>query len=113
MRRRPGYRRARFLPLPAFDLRNQGGGKPVAVIGSPPGGFGTIVSQNAWLPVLRTLGTHPWFGDRLLVSRAHTVFDESGALTDERIQEQLRQFLLGFTAFITAGRTPGRADPHG
>jgi chromate reductase len=28
-------------------------GKPVAVMGSSPGGFGTVLSQNAWLTVLR------------------------------------------------------------
>src|SRR5688500_17034626 len=29
------------------------------LIGASLGGFGTILSQNAWLPVLRTLGTRP------------------------------------------------------
>src|SRR5690606_22731819 len=28
-------------------------GKPVAIIGASSGGFGTILAQNAWLPVLR------------------------------------------------------------
>jgi transposase len=40
----------------------------------------TVLSQNAWLPVLRTLGTTPWHGGRLLVSRAGSVFDEAGRL---------------------------------
>jgi chromate reductase, NAD(P)H dehydrogenase (quinone) len=44
--------------------------------------------------VLRTLGTEPWFGGRLLVSRAQ------GALTDAAIEGQLRRFLGGFVAFI-------------
>ena len=38
----------------------------MAVIGASPGGFGAILSQNAWLPVLRTLGTRPWFDGRLI-----------------------------------------------
>src|SRR5215471_2098364 len=64
-------------PRPIFT------GKPVAVIGASPGGFGTLLSQNAWLPVLRTLETRPWFGGRLLVSRAGGVFNADGQITDE------------------------------
>src|SRR5215472_14341792 len=55
-------------------------GRPVAVIGASPGGFGTLLSQNAWLPVLRTLETRPWFGGRLAVSRAAGLFDPKGNL---------------------------------
>jgi NAD(P)H-dependent FMN reductase len=76
------------------------GMKPVAVIGASPGPFGTLLSQTAWLPVLRTLGTLPWWGERLLVSRARTVFDASGALTDPAIKEKLRKFLAGFVGFV-------------
>jgi hypothetical protein len=46
--------------------------------------------------VLRTLGTRPWFGGRLLISRAQTVFDEHGSLKDEAIEKQLEQFLNRF-----------------
>jgi len=67
------------LSRPAANIKTVFGGKFVAVIGASPGGFGTILSQNAWLPVLRTLGTNPWFGGRLLVSRAQNVFDEQGS----------------------------------
>src|SRR3989454_2419643 len=67
-----------WLSRPPSDIPRVFSGKPVAIIGASPGGFGTILSQEAWLPVLRTLGTRPWFGGRLLVSRAATVFDESG-----------------------------------
>lgn len=58
-----------WLTRPASDIPRVFGGKPVAFIGASPGGFGTILSQEAWLPVLRTLGTQPWFGGRLMVSR--------------------------------------------
>jgi NAD(P)H-dependent FMN reductase len=44
---------------PAKDMGRVFGGKPVAVLGASPGGFGTILSQDAWLSVLRTLGTRP------------------------------------------------------
>jgi len=91
-----------WLSRPASDIPTVFGGKPVAVMGASQGGFGTILSQNAWLPVLRTLGTKPWFGGRLLVSRAHTVFDEHGSLKDEAIGKQLEQFLNGFAEFVKA-----------
>ena len=69
-------------------------------IGASPGGFGTILSQNAWLPVLRTLGTRHWAEGRLMVSRAGKLFDEAGALTDDGTRDQLRHFLQGFAAFV-------------
>jgi NAD(P)H-dependent FMN reductase len=92
-----------WLTRPADDIPRVFGDKPVAVIGASPGGFGTILSQNSWLPVLRTLGTRPWFGGRLMVSRAGGVFDGEGALTDANIQKQLRAFLEGFAAFAGRG----------
>jgi NAD(P)H-dependent FMN reductase len=76
------------------------GDRPVAVLGASPGGFGTILAQAAWLPVLRTLGTRPWFGGRLMVSRAGQVFNEAGELADEKVSAQLRQFLQGFVASL-------------
>jgi chromate reductase, NAD(P)H dehydrogenase (quinone) len=88
-----------WLTRPAADITRVFGGKPVAVIGASPGGFGTILSQNAWLPVLRTLGTQPWFGGRLMVSRAQQVFDANGEMTDPKIREQLKQFVEGFVQF--------------
>jgi chromate reductase, NAD(P)H dehydrogenase (quinone) len=89
-----------WISRPASDIKGIFGGKPVALMGASPGGFGTILSQNAWLPVLRTLGTNPWFGGRLLVSRAATVFDEHGKLIDENVRKQLEQFLRGFVEFV-------------
>jgi chromate reductase, NAD(P)H dehydrogenase (quinone) len=94
-----------WLSRPGSDIKRVFGAKPVALIGASPGNFGTILSQSAWLPVLRTLGTRPWFGGRLMVSRAGSVFDAAGALTDEAVRTQLRQFLDGFCAFAAkAGR---------
>ncbi|BBK41177.1 FMN reductase [Allostella vacuolata] len=87
---------------PAADIGRVFGGRPVAVIGASPGGFGTILAQNDWLPVLRTLGTRPWHGGRLMVAQAGKVFDGDGRLVDEAITRRLAQFLAGFTAFAAA-----------
>jgi NAD(P)H-dependent FMN reductase len=89
-----------WLTRPANDIARVFRGKPVAIIGASAGGFGTILSQNAWLPVLRTLGTRPWFGGRLLVSRASKVFDAGGALIDTAVNEQLAAFVAGFVEFV-------------
>lgn len=85
-----------WLTRPPADIARVFGKRPVAVIGASPGGFGTILAQNAWLPVLRTLGMQPWFGGRLMVSRAGNVFDDAGELVDGKVRTQLQQFLQGF-----------------
>jgi len=89
---------------PASDIPRIFYGRPVAVIGASPGGFGTILAQNGWLPVLRTLRTRPWLEGRLLVSRAGSAFDEEGNLTHEEVRAQLRDFLKGFAASISKDR---------
>jgi chromate reductase len=88
-----------WLSRPSADIPRIFGGRPVAIMGASPGGFGTILSQNAWLPVIRTLGMQPWFGKRLMVSRAGQVFNEAGELIDDQIRGQLQQFLQGFAEF--------------
>jgi NAD(P)H-dependent FMN reductase len=88
--------------LPA-DIGRVFRGRPVAIIGASPGGFGTILGQNAWLPVLQTLGTELWFGDRLMVSRAQGVFDEDGELSDALVEGQLRKFLGASSPLLGLG----------
>lgn len=85
-----------WLSRPSSDIARIFGGRPVAVLGASPGGFGTILSQAAWLPVVRTLGADHWAGERLMVARAGSVFDENGDLIDEVIQKRLAAFVAGF-----------------
>ena len=54
--------------------------------------------------MLRTLRTRTWFGDRLMVSRAGGVFDAQGALVDDKVRAQLRDFVAGFAGFADEGR---------
>lgn len=93
-----------WLSRPPSDIARVFGGRPVALVGASPGGFGTILSQNAWLPILRTLGAELWTGGRLLVSRAPSVFDQNGALVDAKLGEQLRDYLRGFVEFVEKRR---------
>ena len=85
---------------PASDIDRVFKGKKVALMGASAGAFGTILSQNAWLPVLRTLGMDLWSSGRLLVPKAAMAFDESGALVDDKIRARLRRFLDGFVAHL-------------
>src|SRR5215472_4155793 len=89
-----------WLSRPNSDIKRVFRDRPFAVVGASPGGFGTTLSQAAWLPVLRTLGTQFWAGGRLQVSRAGSVFDEAGNLKDPGVEEQLKQFLAGYAAFV-------------
>lgn len=90
-----------WLSRPPADIARVFGGKPVAIMGASPGGFGTTLAQNAWLPVFRTLGAHLWPG-KMLVSRAGTVFDASGTIVDGKTNDALRKFLAGFIAHVGA-----------
>jgi len=89
-----------WMSRPPKDIQRVFANRPVAVIGATPGPNGTILAQTAWLPVLRTLQTRPWFGGRLLVSRAEKVFNANGELIDGTVREQLKNFLAGFEGFI-------------
>ncbi|MBP2227826.1 NAD(P)H-dependent FMN reductase [Azospirillum agricola] len=88
-----------WLSRPPADTRRVFAGKPVAVMGVSPGGFGTVLAQAAWLPVLRTLGVDLWTGNRMAVSHAGKLFGEDGTLADPKTVEQLRSFVQGFAAF--------------
>jgi NAD(P)H-dependent FMN reductase len=94
-----------WLSRPAGDIPRVFGGRPFALIGASPGGFGTILSQNHWLPVLKTLGVDLWAGSKLYVSRAGQAFDANGELVDDKVHTQLADFVRGFADF--AGKRRG------
>jgi chromate reductase len=86
---------------PAADIARVYGGKPVGVIGATPGPAGTGLAQVAWLPVLRTLGTVPFFGGRVMVSNAAKVFDDQGKLTEPAVRAQVEKYMAAFAQFVT------------
>jgi NAD(P)H-dependent FMN reductase len=104
-----------WLSRPPADAARVFAGRRVAIVGASPGSFGTILSQNAWLPILKTLGCELWTGGRLLVSRAAGVFDATGSLSDAKVAESLRGYLAGYVAWLeAAGERPkktGRTGP--
>lgn len=96
-----------WLSRPPRDIPQVFAGRPVALMGASPGRFGTVLSQNAWLPIFRTLGMELWSGGRLAVASAATVFGPDGAIVDAPVRESLAKFLAGFVTFV-ADRRNGR-----
>jgi NAD(P)H-dependent FMN reductase len=95
-----------WLSRPPADIPRVFRGRPVAVIGATPGQGGTGLAQAAWLPVLRTLGMLPWFEGRLMISGAGKTFDGNGRIVDTAVQDRVRTFAEGFSAFVgSAGRS--------
>ena len=90
---------AQGMTRPAADIPRIFKGRAVGLIGASPGAFGTVLSQAAWLPIFRTLGVRPWFGQLLYVGSAGKVFDASGRLVDETIRGRLRKYMEGFVGF--------------
>ncbi|MDA0206431.1 MAG: NAD(P)H-dependent oxidoreductase [Acidobacteria bacterium] len=88
-----------WLSRPPEDTAKVFKNRPVAIVGASPGGFGTILAQNAWLPVVRALGMRPYFGGRLVMSHAHRAFDDDGEMTDAVTKDRLRDFMRGFVEF--------------
>jgi chromate reductase len=92
-----------WLSRPARDIPRVFAALPVALMGATPGRGGTVLSQAAWLPVLRTLGTRPWFGGSMQVAGAAALFEEH-RLHDEETRARLAKFVNGFAEFV-AGNT--------
>jgi chromate reductase, NAD(P)H dehydrogenase (quinone) len=90
-----------WLSRPPSDIPRVFGGRPTALMGASPGRFGTLMSQTAWMAVLRTLGTRPYFGSSLYLSAAGSAFDASGALVDPAQRERLAKFMQGFAASLS------------
>lgn len=86
-----------WLSRPSSDIARVFGGRPVALMGASPGRFGTLLSQTAWLQVLRTLGTRPSFDANVYVTGADKVFDEHDTLTDQRVRTQVQKLLTTLT----------------
>ena len=95
-----------WLSRPPSDSQRVFGGRLIAIMGASPGNYGTVQSQTAWLPILRTLRMQAWFGGRLALAHAAAVFDEAGVLKDDKVRAQLRDFVQGFVQFVAASRSP-------
>jgi chromate reductase len=95
-----------WMSRPAKDIPRVFGSKPVALMGATPGRGATALAHVAWLPVLRTLGTDPWFGPRVQIPNAAKVFDPEGRLADDETRSIVAKFLVGFSEFVERRRRP-------
>lgn len=68
-------------------------GKPIALIGATPGGFGTSRAQYHLRQVFIYLNAHLLNQPEVFISAAPSKFDEQGKLTDTATAEQLRKML--------------------
>jgi chromate reductase len=90
-----------WLSRPPEKIGRVFAGKPLAMLGATPGGFGTLNAQTNWLPIWRTLHVHLWNEQGpFMISRAQTVFDANGKITDEKVQENLKNYIEGFVGFV-------------
>jgi chromate reductase len=74
-------------------------GKPVAVMGGAPGGFGSVRAQLAVRQMSPETGMLMLQDPEIRVSRIHTKFDERGQLVDEELRRDLAEFLQAMAAW--------------
>jgi chromate reductase, NAD(P)H dehydrogenase (quinone) len=98
-----------WLTRPPADIARVFAGRIVGVIGASPGRYGTLSAQQAWSPVLRTLGTLPYFGAKLMVGSANTVFAADGSFADTGTRDRVQQYLDGFAGFVAQHRAAVKA----
>ena len=79
-------------------------GLPVGIMGASPGGLGTALSQASWLEVFRVMGADLFTGSTLTLGRAMTLFDDAGAIGDEKTRARVEKYLGQFAAFVSQQR---------
>ncbi len=72
-------------------------GKPIALIGATPGGFGTSRAQYHLRQVFVYLNAHLLNQPEVFISAAPSKFDAQGKLTDTATAEQLGKMLVALT----------------
>jgi chromate reductase len=74
-------------------------GKPAAIMGASPGGFGTSRAQLQLRQAFLFTQTHAVLYPEVLVAKAHEKFDAEGRLTDEPTRRFVRQLLEALAAW--------------
>ncbi|MBN8900886.1 MAG: NAD(P)H-dependent oxidoreductase, partial [Rhodospirillales bacterium] len=75
-------------------------GKPIALLGASPGGFGTVRAQLHLRQVFIYLNGLVLSRPEVMIPQAHAKFDADGRLTDEKTREFLQALLVSFKAWI-------------
>ena len=96
----PGVMKNAFDWVSRIDRGAMLKGLKITLAGASPGGFGTVLGQEAWLHPFRRTNCVIYTGSTVYVSRAHEVYDENGHLKDERATQSAVELLTGFANFI-------------
>ena len=80
-------------------------GKPVAIMGASPGGFGTTRSQHHLRQVFVGVGSLVLVKPEVLVAGAANKFDDRGNLKDEDTKKFVASLLVGFAAWVRRLKT--------
>jgi len=98
----PGVMKNAFdwLSRPPEDMARVFADRPFALMGASPGGLGTVLAQNAWLPVIKAVGARLWVGGRLAASRVQQSIGEDGTMVDAALNGQLKSFVEGFARYV-------------
>ncbi|NJN67146.1 MAG: NAD(P)H-dependent oxidoreductase [Chloroflexaceae bacterium] len=75
-------------------------GKPVAIMGASPGGFGTVRSQMHLKYLCADLNMYPLNRPNVLVSHCQEKFDPAGRLVDEETSEMIRKMLVALAGWV-------------
>ena len=75
-------------------------GKPVAILGASPGITGTARGQSQLRQAFEFTNSYCMPQPEILVYQAHTKFDETGRLTDEKTRQFLGRFLAAFGQWV-------------
>lgn len=79
-------------------------GKPVALMGASPGGFGTVRAQIQVRQLFRVLGARELPSPELHVSNATPLFSPDGELTDDATRAKVAALVTALAAWIRRER---------
>ena len=80
-------------------------GKPIAIMGATPGGFGTTRSQHHLRQVFIGVGSSVLPRPEVMVPGAGSKFDDKGELKDEATKKFVADLLVAFAAWTRRIRT--------
>jgi chromate reductase len=83
--------------------------KPVAVIGASTGMFGAVWAQAELRKVLGATGARVVEGE-VPVGHAHTRFDDDGRLTDENLEDQIREVVRNLIGAVEEAEVRAEAE---
>jgi chromate reductase, NAD(P)H dehydrogenase (quinone) len=79
--------------------------KPVGILGASIGLLGTARAQYHLRQIMVNLNAMVMNKPEIMITQAHTKFDESGNITDHQTKELLQQYILSLAEFCNSIRS--------